>query len=258
MGIGLGAFQQLTELAARFKPDGPSAMLGRQVLNMRGAMKRRGPRAIRPYQKVLSAHFPSLSAEDLLQDDPFAETMFDALGFADIESIDISDYEGATRVWDMNAPVPKDWHGRYSLIFDGGTLEHVFNVPQAFANVFNMLQVGGRFVGANPFNGFLSHGLYQFSAELVWTYWKHGCGCTMHTCRAIDRDGRFVRDLPDPTASGMRLKLRSGPSFLGRFPRDKLILWYEIEKLDGSKLPADIQQSDYVTSWSQASTEASQ
>jgi hypothetical protein len=77
---------------------------------------------------------------------------------------------------------------------------------------------GGRFVGANPFNGYPSHGMYQFSAELVWTYWVHGCGCRMHACRAIDTRGTYVRDLPDPTAEGMRLKLRTGPAFMGRIP----------------------------------------
>jgi hypothetical protein len=142
MGIGRGTFPQLVELVSRFSPDGPSAMLGRQVFNLRGEMKRNGARAARPYDRALSAHLPGQSAADLVQDDSFAETMFSALGFAGIETIDISDYEGATHIWDMNQPVPQDWHGRYSFIFDGGTLEHVFNLPQAFANVLNMLRVG--------------------------------------------------------------------------------------------------------------------
>jgi hypothetical protein len=256
MGIGRGTFPQLAELASRFSPDGPSAMLGRQVFNLRGEMKRNGARAARPYDRALSVHSPGQSASQMVQDNAFAETMFEALGFAGIESIDISDYEGATHVWDLNQPVPQDWHGRYSFIFDGGTLEHVFNLPQAFANVLNMLRPGGRFVGANPFNGYPSHGMYQFSAELVWTYWVHGCGCRMHACRAIDTRGTYARDLPDPTAEGMRLKLRTGPAVFGRIPPRPLLLWYEIEKLEGAAPPAAVQQSDYVTTWSRASAEA--
>lgn len=255
MGIGRDTFPQLVELSSRFAPEGPSAMLGRQVFNLGGEMRRGGARAARVYDRALARHRPGLSAADMVQADAFAETMFGALGFTGIESIDISDYEGATHVWDMNRPVPQDWHGRYGFIYDGGTLEHVFNIPQAFANVLNMLKAGGRFVGANPFNGFPSHGMYQFSAELVWTYWAHGCGCRMHACRVLGNRGRFARDLPDPTAEGMRLDLRIGPTFLGRLPARKLMLWYEVEKLPGCAPPEAIQQSDYVTTWSARAAE---
>lgn len=253
MGIGPGTFRQLVELASRYAPDGPSAMLGRQVFNLRGAIRRKGPRAAKPYDRALKARFPDLDATDLVQDDAFAERMFETLGFPAMETIDISDYEGATLTWDMNLPVPPEWHDRYAFIYDGGTLEHVFNVPQAFANVLNMLKPGGRFVGANPFNGYPSHGMYQFSAELVWTYWVHGCGCRMQTCRAIDPRGGYMRDLPDPTAEGRRLDLRLGPTFMGHLPARALMLWYEIEKLEGSAPPASVQQSDYVTTWSRTS-----
>jgi SAM-dependent methyltransferase len=256
MGIGRGTFPQLVELASRFSPDGPSAMLGRQVFNLRGEMKRKGAKATRPYDAALAAHFPGLQAVEMVQENSFAERMFEKLGFPEIESIDISGYEGAARIWDMNQPVPEDWHGRYSFILDGGTLEHVFDLPQAFANVLNMLRPGGRFAGINPFNGYPSHGMYQFSAELVWTYWVHGCGCRMQACRAVDPRGGFVRDLPDPTAEGMRLKLRMGPAALGRLPSRPLLLWYEIEKLEGSAPPAGVQQSDYVTTWSRKTGEA--
>jgi NADH-quinone oxidoreductase subunit H len=249
-----------SELVSRFSPDGPSAMLGRQVFNLRGEMKRNGARAARPYDRALSVHSPGQSASQIwCRTTPLPRRCSKRTGLSPgSKAIDISDYEGATHVWDLNQPVPQDWHGRYSFIFDGGTLEHVFNLPQAFANVLNMLRPGGRFVGANPFNGYPSHGMYQFSAELVWTYWVHGCGCRMHACRAIDTRGTYARDLPDPTAEGMRLKLRTGScGVIGRIPHaSALLLWYEIEKLEGAAPPAAVQQSDYVTTWSRASAEA--
>src|SRR5439155_26265068 len=59
----------------------------------------------------------------------FAEPFFEALGASVVHSIDASDFEGATHVHDMNVPICDALKGAYSLVFDGGTLEHIFDVP---------------------------------------------------------------------------------------------------------------------------------
>jgi len=45
--------------------------------------------------------------------------------------------------------------GAYTTVIDGGSLEHVFNFPQAIANCMNMVAVGGHFIGLSPANNFL-------------------------------------------------------------------------------------------------------
>lgn len=41
--------------------------------------------------------------------------------------MDYSDRENPTHVHDLNLPVPDVFHEEYDAIFDGGTLEHIFN-----------------------------------------------------------------------------------------------------------------------------------
>ena len=238
-------------MSTRFKPEKRSLMLGRQAFRL-GQGKRDVRTTPHRYQKALkvSGHHAKLS--DLTQPDHFSENMFREIGFGEIESLDMSDYQGATLQWDLNQPVPLDWHGQFSFIFDGGTLEHVFNIPQAFANVFNMLAEGGRFVGLNPYNGFPSHGMYQFSPELVWTYWKHGCGCTVHSCRAIHEISNYSRNLPDPTELGGRLPVKLGLRLQGRMPWNSVLLWYEVERTRGASIASSVQQSDYLSTWGAA------
>ena len=80
-----------------------------------------------------------------------------------VDSIDNSDYEGASIIHNMNAPYQT--HKKYQYIYDGGTIEHIFNIPQVIENVINMLDVDGLFVSVTCNNNFSGHGMYQFSPE---------------------------------------------------------------------------------------------
>jgi hypothetical protein len=51
----------------------------------------------------------------------YAEETFRALGASEVDSLDASEYEGATIVHDLNDPLPQELTGRYTLVFDGGT-----------------------------------------------------------------------------------------------------------------------------------------
>ncbi len=99
----------------------------------------------------------------------YAEEFFGTfLGAERVDSIDQSEYEGATLVHDLNAPIPPEWEQRYDAIVDGGTLEHIFNFPVALANCMRMLRTGGRLFICTPANNQLGHGFYQFSPELFF------------------------------------------------------------------------------------------
>ncbi|MBI4937968.1 MAG: hypothetical protein HY846_07090 [Nitrosomonadales bacterium] len=95
----------------------------------------------------------------------FADPLFRALGAQVIDSMDYSSFESATVVHDMNQPIPEGLRQRYSMVFDGGTLEHVFNFPQAIQNCMEMVEVGGHFLSVTPSNNMMGHGFYQFSPE---------------------------------------------------------------------------------------------
>jgi hypothetical protein len=95
----------------------------------------------------------------------YSEKLFSHLGFTITDSIDASSYEEATIIHNLNKSITEKNYGQYSFIFDGGTSEHIFNAPQVFKNVIDMLDIGGIFVSVVPNNNFSGHGMYQFSPE---------------------------------------------------------------------------------------------
>ncbi|MDR2795991.1 MAG: class I SAM-dependent methyltransferase [Spirochaetaceae bacterium] len=100
---------------------------------------------------------------------PYAEWIFKYFGAETVDSIDYSDYEGANIIHDMNMPVPETLKNRYDCVWDGGTLEHVFNYPAATRNCMDMVKPGGHLILETPSNNCFGHGLYQFSPELFFS-----------------------------------------------------------------------------------------
>src|SRR5258708_36741284 len=62
------------------------------------------------------------------------DDFFRALGAKSVDAVDASDFEGATIIQDLNAPLAAHLHSHFDAVIDGGTLEHVFNLPMAFKN----------------------------------------------------------------------------------------------------------------------------
>ena len=98
----------------------------------------------------------------------FAEPLFALLGAREVSSVDASDYEQPTEIHDFNQPLPASLANRFSVVHDGGTIEHVFNIPQAFKNCMEMVRVGGHFIQANVANNYMGHGFWQFCPELIY------------------------------------------------------------------------------------------
>src|SRR5689334_7462762 len=87
-----------------------------------------------------------------------ADPIVRAMGASSVDAIDFSDYQGATLLHDLNEPIPLEWHERFDIVFDGGTLEHVFNLPVALASCMQMLKPGGRFLAVTVANNWCGHG----------------------------------------------------------------------------------------------------
>lgn len=78
-----------------------------------------------------------------------AEELFKSLGFA--EYIDV-DYNGhAKRNCDLNNPA---FLGPADLVYDGGVLEHVANIGQAFETLINSVAIAGTLIQAVPINAY--------------------------------------------------------------------------------------------------------
>lgn len=97
-------------------------------------------------------------------------TLFSLLGFSTIHSLDASAYENSTIIHDLNTPISANH--QYDLIFDGGTLEHVFHVPQVLKNIHTLLKPDGIIIHASPSHNHVDHGFYMFSPTLFYDYYS--------------------------------------------------------------------------------------
>ena len=139
----------------------------------------------------------------------YCEPFLKMLGAHVIESFDCSVDEGADHVHDFNTPLPYEFNERYSAVIDSGSLEHIFNFPQAVANCMRMVKVGGHFLANTPCNCAAGHGLYQFAPDLFYRVLSPVNGFA--DCRVVLSDG-FTgvnwEEMPDPAVVHRRV----GPS----------------------------------------------
>ncbi|MBU1040871.1 MAG: class I SAM-dependent methyltransferase [Proteobacteria bacterium] len=99
------------------------------------------------------------------------KTFFGALG-VDAYSSDANDYENADYIIDLNSSNNDQIPEQFDVIYNGGTIEHVFNPVNAFATVHHLLKNGGIIIHLAPTNGFVDHGFYQFSPCLLKEYYQ--------------------------------------------------------------------------------------
>ncbi|NJL28687.1 MAG: hypothetical protein HC897_12740 [Thermoanaerobaculia bacterium] len=114
------------------------------------------------------SHDPALARLGCLSDRSF----FQLLGFSEVRSCDFSDWEGADLILDLNGDVPAELVGRFDVVFEAGTIQHVFHLPNVLRNVHRLLEVGGRVIhGMVPSSNHVDHGFYMFSPTLFWDYY---------------------------------------------------------------------------------------
>jgi|TARA_Y100000296_G_scaffold87273_1_gene131705 hypothetical protein len=78
-----------------------------------------------------------------------------------IDVFDIFSHTGKEKILDLNEPLPLKYKNKYKGVVDVGTLEHCFNVGQAFKNMCDMLEVGGIVFTAAP-SYKKNHGFWNF------------------------------------------------------------------------------------------------
>lgn len=124
----------------------------------------------------------------VVQPDGYTENFWEWLGSEKTDFLDYSPYEGANIVWDLNKPIPDQYQTKYSVVVDGGTMEHVFNYPQAIKNAMEMVEIGGHLIIITPGNGWCGHGFYQFSPCLFWDLLNEANGYRVLEISLLDMD----------------------------------------------------------------------
>jgi hypothetical protein len=145
MGIDVYALQLLRWASSKSHGLGVTATIGRQSVGVPARELRKQVSLPSDYQ------YPQY-CEDLL---------IGSFGAKRVDSFDYSDFEGCTYVADMNKPLTPP--AQYDTIIDSGTLEHIYNVPQALHNLSLLCASGGQILHILPANNQCGHGFWQFS-----------------------------------------------------------------------------------------------
>jgi SAM-dependent methyltransferase len=98
----------------------------------------------------------------------YADGFLKALGASSVDSVDIVTGERANIIHDLNTPLPQELHGKYDLIIDSGSLEHIFDIRTAIQCYADATKVGGTLFIDVPANNYLGHGLYQLGPEFFF------------------------------------------------------------------------------------------
>lgn len=99
-----------------------------------------------------------------------AGAMLSMLGAEKVFVFDVSNYEGADYVIDLNYDVDPKYHERFDVILDSGTLEHVFDTSCALANYVKMLKKGGRLIFFLPCSNAINHGFYSLQPNVFFDF----------------------------------------------------------------------------------------
>jgi len=157
-----------------------------------------------------------------------------------VESIDNSDYEGASIVHDMNRAVPANLHGQFDTIIDGGCLEHVFNVNQALLNCSHLCRPGGQVLHMLPANNYCGHGFWQFSPELFFSLYKDSNGYRTTEVFLADMKNECQWYKVKRPENGVRVNVISFT---------ELTVLVRTVRAEDQFTQADVQQSDYSFLW---------
>jgi SAM-dependent methyltransferase len=213
MGIDLSVLDFVMKF--RGKIAGETLLLGRQGMHI---PREAGHPQRRIAEAILRKYDSGARFDDVAGTGFYAEPLFQYLGSARVLSMDASPYEGADIVHDLNRPLPPALHGKFDTVFDGGTIEHVYNPPAAFENVKQMLKIGGLFLSVNGANNHLGHGFYQFSPELMWRVFSADAGFKVELMQIVVIGGiPQPVDAPDPAAAGRRREIGTTPGRV-KFP----------------------------------------
>lgn len=226
MGIGNQEMQFLVNVS-QHGPFGKTITAGRQGLHV---------------QKHNVEHF--LKIENFEHTQYCDSVLIDHFGSSKVDSIDYSDYEGANIIHDMNEPLePIE---EYDTVIDSGTIEHVYNINEAFKNLSRLCKVGGQILHSLPANNNCGHGFWQFSPELFFALYseKNGYKNTqVFVGDTADLGWTYELDPPEP---GQRLEIEH--------PRPVYVMVRTV-LVRKNFAHKNIQQADYAYQWSKAAND---
>ena len=109
------------------------------------------------------------------------KTLLKLFGAKKTTICDFSSYESPDVTFDLNYKVKNNHINKYDLILDFGTLEHIFDVPQALENYVRMTKKNGHIIICTPCSNMIDHSFYMFSPTLFFDYFENN-GFEIYKC----------------------------------------------------------------------------
>lgn len=195
MGIARGMARLLLVEAKKRPFCGTVLQLGRQNIHF----------SLAELNQWAACHDVKLSANAEVGG-PFDDVeFFTALGFSRVHSVDLTPGRSCDWVHDLNREVPCDFHGLYDVVFDGGTMEHVFDPVSVLKNIHRLLKVRGRVIHGSPSNNHrFDEGYYMFSPSFFWDFYSVN-RYRIDTCHFLEQVGETWNIYPYPGPRSWRL-----------------------------------------------------
>lgn len=149
MGVDIALMKFFDAVAQQGGVEGPMLGLGSLTIQ-------ESPEAI--------ASFAAKHGYDRLAERGSVGNLFaDRFGVERYEDCDINDL--ADHHIDLNEPLAEKFRGAYNTIFNGGTVEHVFDLRRAIENMHMLVPAGGTIIHTVPVTWF-DHGLINLNPIL--------------------------------------------------------------------------------------------
>jgi SAM-dependent methyltransferase len=98
--------------------------------------------------------------------------LFRMLHFDKAESLDAFDADKPTILHDMNKPIEEIHKGQYDLVFDIGSMEHVFDVRMFVQNCIEMVKPGGTLMIYDAMLGWHNECFYNFQTPFFFDVFR--------------------------------------------------------------------------------------
>ena len=178
-----------------------------------------------------------------------SDDLFTAMGARRVDAMDVSDFEGAAILQDLNEPLAAYLHSQFDAVIDEAHSSMFSTSPVAFKNVMDALKVGGHFFAALPANNLCGHGFYQFRAEFFYRVFSEQNGFELRKLFVAPAyiAGKWLDgpafEVSDPKKVRDRVQIEGKRMMLFLVQAQKMK-----QEAVFAKWP---QQSDYLASWSQ-------
>ena len=105
-----------------------------------------------------------------------------------LKSYDVSSKDNPSEILNFNFPINNT--EKFDAFFDGGSLQHTFNIPIVMQNIINHVKIGGSIIHVVSSNNLCGFGFYQFSPEFFIRYYSEKNGFKNTSVFVADYDDK--------------------------------------------------------------------